>query len=50
VSAEAPAEEAPAEEDGSETAMQLAERVALAVLGLLGMVLLAWLGRSCVGG
>jgi len=35
-------------DDGA--SMQLMERVALAVVGLLAMGLLAWLGRACIGG
>ncbi len=35
-------------DDGA--SMQLIERVALAVVGLLGLLLLAWLGRACIGG
>ncbi len=36
--------------DDEGTSMQLMERVALALVGLLGLMLLAWLGRSCIGG
>jgi hypothetical protein len=36
------------EDDGA--SMQLMERVALGLVGLLGLMLLAWLGRSCLGG
>jgi hypothetical protein len=37
-------------EDGEGAQMQLVERVALALVGLLAMALLAWLGRGCIGG
>ena len=37
-------------EDDDGASMQLMERVALAVVGLLAMGLLAWLGRACIGG
>jgi hypothetical protein len=38
------------EDDGEGASMQLTERVALALVGLLAMALLAWLGRACIGG
>jgi serine/threonine protein kinase len=42
------AEEYTETDDGA--SMQLMERVALALVGLLGLAVLAWLGRSCLGG
>ncbi len=40
----------PPDDDDEGASMQLVERVALALVGLLGLALLAWLGQTCLGG
>jgi serine/threonine protein kinase len=36
--------------DADGASMQLVERIALALVGLLGLAVLAWLGKACLGG